>query len=455
MSMNFRLLLSMLVLAGLTACASYHPKPLDLVPRLPGSIRDIQVNRRTLPLPQLRAHKFDPNRPLDMTEVAMLAVVNNPQLRIARDDVGVARAQAFAAGLLPDPQLSFSRDYPTSGPATTSAFGLGLSYDVGALLVRSSVKGAAKAEARKIDLNLLWQEWQVVSQARLLFVRVVEQEDELGLLHQARALFARRLQHVRRALSHGDATLDAESIDLVALQKVDQQINDTARRINQTRHDLNALLGIAPEAKLELTGIPTLPALDEQAVIGILPELARRRPDLLALQAGYQAQEQRVREAILAQFPAITIGIQRSRDNTDVYSAGFGVTISLPIFNRNRGGIAVEKATRQRLHDEFHLRLDAAYSEIHRILDDQQLQRRQLHEVKGGIEALARVVSSARAAYESGNMDEQSYIRLASSLLDKRIEATGLEQQILEQRVALQTLIGGELPTKESTAEVN
>ncbi|MHB8428591.1 MAG: TolC family protein, partial [Acidiferrobacterales bacterium] len=371
----------------LTACATYHPKPLHLAPGLTGSVRDIRINRRMLPLPQLRAHRFDPNRPLDMTEVAMVAVVNNPQLRIARDDAGVAHAQAFAAGLLPDPQLSFSRDYPTSGPAVTSAFGIGLSYDVGALLVRSAIKGAATAEERKVDLNLLWQEWQVVSKARLLYVRAVEQKRELSLLRRSRALFAQRLKYVRRALRHGDATLDAEGADLVAVQNVDRQINTAQRRINRTRHDLTALLGLAPEAKLELAGIPALPPLNRRAVIAVLPDLARRRPDLLALRAGYQAQEERVREAILAQFPAISIGIRRSRDNTDVYSEGFGVSISLPIFNRNRGGIAVARATRRRLYDDFRLRLDTAYSQVRRILDAQRLQQRQLQEVNGGVAA--------------------------------------------------------------------
>ena len=47
----------------------------------------------------------------------MLAVANNPDLRVARDDAGVARAQAFAAGLLPDPQISLSADHPAGNVA--------------------------------------------------------------------------------------------------------------------------------------------------------------------------------------------------------------------------------------------------------------------------------------------------------------------------------------------------
>ncbi|MHB8428449.1 MAG: hypothetical protein ACYDGU_11945, partial [Acidiferrobacterales bacterium] len=107
---------------------------------------------------------------------------------------------------------------------------------------------------------------------------------------------------------------------------------------------------------------------------------------------------------------------------------------------------------RRRLYDDFRLRLDTAYSQVRRILDAQRLQQRQLQEVNGGVAALTRMASSAHAAYVSGDLDEQSYVRLAAGLLDRRIEQTGLEQQILEQRVALQTLIGGDLPTTMPTA---
>ncbi len=443
---------AVLALTALAACATYHPRPLDLTPHFATSVGNLEVDRRTMPLPQLRTHRFDPARPLDMTEVAMVAVANNPQLRVARDDVGVARAQAFAAGLLPDPELGVSRDYPTSGPAVTSAFSVSLGYDIRALLLRSAVKDAAEAEARKVNLDLLWKEWQVVSEARLLYVRAVEQARQLYLLRRARILFARRLRHVQRALRHGDTTLAAESSDLIALQAIEQRIGVTQSGINHTRHALNALLGLAPEADLRLAGLPPLPRLDRRAVIASLPGLADRRPDLLALRAGYAAGQERLREAILAQFPAVTVGIRRSRDNTDVYSSGFSVGISLPIFNRNRGGIAVAKATRRRLYDEFELRLGAAYSGIRQILDDQRLEMHRLRGLRTAASDLRRVVRSAHAAYRAGNLDEQGYVRLAAGLLDRRIEKTALEQQIFEQRVALQTLSGGALPTDKANA---
>ncbi|MGA8007445.1 MAG: TolC family protein, partial [Burkholderiales bacterium] len=104
------LMLGAAVLAALAGCATYRPEPLETAPRMARDVAHIEVDASRMPLPALRTHRFDPRDGLDIDEVAMLAVANNPQLKIARDRLGVARAQAFAAGLLPDPQLGVSWD---------------------------------------------------------------------------------------------------------------------------------------------------------------------------------------------------------------------------------------------------------------------------------------------------------------------------------------------------------
>lgn len=435
-------------LAGLAGCATYRPKPLDLRLDFPRRVTDLTVNPAQMPLPALARHKFDSRDGLDMTEVAMLAVANNPGLKVARDKAGIARAQAFAAGLLPDPQIGLSEDFPTNGGAgNTTAFGLGLSYDVNALLTRSAAKGAAEARRRQVDLDLLWREWQVVSRARLLFVRDLEQQRLLKLLEEERAMREKNYRDVTQALKAGDVTLEASSAALVALQDVDRRINATERRIGANRHALNALLGLAPQVELHLVGKAELPPLDAAKVRAALADLARRRPDLLALQAGYESRELRFRQAVLAQFPAINIGLTRARDTSGIYTRGFGITLSLPIFNRNRGNVAIEKATRQRLHDEFRMRLNDAASKIERILSDQVLLEKALHGAKKAAAGLARSVSAAAIAYRAGDLDGLSYFNLRSAWLARRMEAITLEQSLLEQRVALQTLVGGGLPT--------
>ena len=159
----------------LAGCATYQAAPLASKTSLLDSVPHLVVDTASLHFPAgtLMPHTFDASDGLDMTELAMLAVANNPDLQAARDDAGIAQAQAYAAGLLPDPQLALNHDLSnTGGPGATKAFSYGLSYDFGALVSRAATSSAADQEKRKTDLTVLWQEWQVISQARLLYIKL-------------------------------------------------------------------------------------------------------------------------------------------------------------------------------------------------------------------------------------------------------------------------------------------
>ena len=435
-------------MAALAGCALYSRKPLPEEPSFTRNISHVLVDASTMTLPELKGHRFDPSDGLDMTEVAMLAVTNNPELKLARDECRISNAQAFASGLLPDPQLNYSLDYPTGNiPGSDyAAFTYGLSYDVLSLMTRTAAKRAEAASSRKTDLSLLWQEWQVVAQARLLFIRNFEQDRLMMILKESRDLLAGRYAQAQKALQEGNLTLDAVSADLAALRDAYRQVDELERTMTHDRYDLNRLLGLAPDVKLTLVGDVTLPPIDSAKIEDILPNLAKRRPDLLALKAGYESQEQKYRKAVLEQFPAINIGITRAKDTSNVRTIGFGITMNLPIFNRNRGNVAIEKATRQRLYDEYKMRLNNATSEIRQLLSEQRLIVRQLATMKVGESVLKKTAANAETAFTAGNIDETSYLALRLSLANMQLDEIRLEQVILEQRVVLQTLIGGELP---------
>jgi outer membrane protein TolC len=430
----------------LSGCASYRALPLDDSAPRPDLLAHLTVDAASMPFPILPAHRFDPSDGLDMTEVAMLAVANNPDLKVGRGDVSIARAQAFAAGLLPDPQLALSGDLSNTG--TTRAVSLGLSYDVSALLLRSSAHAAAQGEARKADLTLLWQEWQVVSQARLLFIKQVQAQKQGAVLEVTARLFADRLQRTRTALARGLLSSDAIVPHLTALQDVQRQVFDLKKQVNQNTHDLNALLGLAPDTVLHLQDSPDLDPVDKPAVLTYLTDLTRRRPDLLALKAGVEAEDQRYRGALLAQFPALNVGLTRARDSSGIASNSVGVSISLPFLNRNRGNIAIEQATRQKLADEYHQRLNAARSDILRIVDERQLAIAQLAQVDSEVAELSATLAHSDLAFRAGNLDALAYASARAALLARQVDQITLQQSIRELHVALQTLLGPDSSTE-------
>ncbi|MDB5945309.1 MAG: hypothetical protein JWQ33_335, partial [Ramlibacter sp.] len=325
---------------------------------------------------------------------------------------------------------------------------LNLGADLNALLRHPFDSRAGKLDAQKTDLNLLWQEWQVVAKARTLVVKLVQEQRLMRVLQENRALFADRYGRTRTALERGLLTLDAVTPHLTAMEDVEKQMRDLERQLNTDRHDLNALLGLVPDAALPLRPQPAVPEVDDATVLTLLPELPRRRPDLIALQYGYQAEDQRLRAAVAGQFPTFTVGFTRARDTSGTYTHGFGITLSLPVFNGNRGNIAIEQATREKLRQDYETRLDTLQSDVHRILSEQQINARQLREVQQGLAALSGAAASADAAFRARAIDALAYVTLRASLLSKQTEEINLEQSILQQRVALQALIGPALPAK-------
>jgi outer membrane protein TolC len=277
-------------------------------------------------------------------------------------------------------------------------------------------------------------------------VDLVEGERQRRLLVQSRDLLAGRYARARRALAQGNAVLTAVTPDLVALQAVETRLESLARTQQTRWHDLDALLGLEPGVRFPLAHTLDLPRIDFDAVRRMLPLLPDRRPDLVALRLGYQAQEASVRAAILAQFPALLIGITGGRDVSDVRTLGPQVTLDLPIFNRNQGGIAVARATRARLREEFRARLATAEGQVQASLADMAQLRRQIGFARGQLARAERVAREAEAAFRAGNLDERSYVDLVITRLDTEQELVSLEQSLLDLEVATATLVGAGMP---------
>ncbi len=427
----------------LSGCERYSPLPLDPRPQLARRLTDLDFGPTSAGWGRAA---IDVQRPLSVDAVGLLAVENNPDLAAARSARGVAEAQVLQAGLLPNPSMTGQVTPVLGGPGTATGWTAGLSQDIKALVTLKASRRSAAFAARQVEADLLWQEWQLIGKARLLVVDIVEGDRVGDLLAAEHRLFAERYRRSAQAVAQGNLPLSAAVPDLAALSDLDKTIADMDRQQQTRRHDLDALLGLDPGVELSLAADISLPPLDPAAIERQLPLLPDQRPDLLALQLGYAAAEEKLRGAILAQFPALAIGVLGGSDTTAVLSAGPSVTLDLPIFNHNQGNIAIERASRRKLRDEFTARLTAAVSGVKILLAAQNLIGRQLAAAKARLPQAEAAASNAEAAYRAGNLDERGYVDLVTALLTQRQNIVLLEQALLEGRVAIAALVGAGMP---------
>ncbi len=437
-----RLLAAAVTLLWLGGCATYQPRPLEERSPLAVDLHSLRVGAAPASGATETAHPFNPADGLDLTEVGTLAVLNNPKLSAQRARLAVADAQAFAAGLLPDPQLSAGFDKPTGQTAgLVNAWSLGLSYDIIPLLTRPARREATRRTQEKVRLDLLWQEWQVIQQARSLAVRLRLEQQRLALLQRMRGLYRERYRRSARALKDGDLTLDVNGTDLTALVDTLSQINQLEQTHNQTRHDFNLLLGLDPAVNVDISPLTEPPPVAAALARKQLSALPRLRPDLLALKAGYASQEASVRAAVLAQFPSLGIGINRARDTGNVETIGVSVSLTLPLFSGNRGPIAIERATRDQLRAEYRARLAQTAVDVDRLLELQTILRRQQNSLQTYLPRLKTLVDRGRSAYGRGDIQALTFLNMESTWVNKRLEQISLEQSGWENRIALEALL--------------
>jgi outer membrane protein TolC len=305
---------------------------------------------------------------------------------------------------------------------------------------------AAQAAALQVDATVLWEEWQLIGKARLLVFDLVQGEKLHRVLVEYRDLLKSRFEHGREGLTENLSTLATVAPDLGAFSDARKAVNDLERDQEGRRHDLNTLLGLSPEVVLPLKTQLQVLQIDSKAVMRSLEDLADRRPDLIALQLGYRSQDEKFRGSIVGQFPALTFGPSYARDTSDVRSFGPQLTMDLPIFDRNQGNVAIEKATREQLRAEFAARLSAAHSEVLASLATQRLIARQLDQERAEMPVLKGFADQAQNAMKNRDIDERSFIDLVSANYVKQQTVLALEQLLLEQEVAIATLIGAGMP---------
>ena len=442
--------------AALAGCATYSPLPLG-TRQGARAVSQLSADTSTMPLPGLRSHRFDPSHGMDVTDVAILAVANSPDLKLMRDQLGIARAQAFQAGLLPDPQVNINQEYlthPIPGYRTASVFGI--SEDITSLLLRSTRKAAANAQADQVNLDLLWAEWQTIAQARQLFNQVASLREQQQRLAGEQAALAPVDGYVRQALRQGNLTYDAASAGLNAYADATKRLADCTVQRHQAEHDMRVLLGLAPDAPLDLVGEPFRVSPTPEQVEAALADLPRRRPDLLALQAGYKSQEATLRGAIRAQFPALTFGPDRQSDNSGVPSWGINIGLTLPLFDRNRGNIAIEKATRQQLKDDYENRVLATRNDIRQLMLDQDTLARQRGQSQAQARRLDEASQAAESAWRKGLLDWPTYLSIRANALSADMDAIAARDQQSQQAIALEALLGSTdlQPSTASTSKL-
>lgn len=431
------------LVAGLLAgCAQYRPSPLPsaMAALATPDMRIITADAQRIDRPYLTPQPINLAAPLTPNDLAILAVLLNPDLKALRAKTGVTDAQAFAAGLLPDPTFQASFDKLLSGPDSYNGLAAQIGFDLTQLRTRAATRASSEASKRQVRLDLAWAEWQAAGQARLLGARVLSLTNQLAISLVSAESAQRLFEASSRAAGRGDIS----GTDLDSRRQAFVDAGNKARTAEHdlvaARSDLNKQLGLPPDVHLSLAAAPA-PVPPPPAETIVRHALADRL-DLQALKAGYEVAEAGLHIAVLEQFPNLSLTLASARDTANNITVGPQVGFTLPLWNRNRGNIAIAGATREQLKSEYEARLFQTRAEIEAAVAALASARRQRSDILAQMPAMERYANQTKRAAARGDLSRATAEAAAQAFRDRQFSLAQIDQQIAEQSIALELLSG-------------
>lgn len=332
---------------GLSGCASWMRKPVDLQAHLE-QWRAATVEHDDVRVRAGQEHVgFDASNGLDRVEATLVALVFNPDVRIARLKAGALAAAAGHAGAWDNPQLGLElgRVLQSVGDPWVLRASIGFTIPLSGRLSAARDQAAARVDVARREALLA--EWALRERVTRAFVAWSTAARKAKLLDGYLATVS-NLVTVAGALGRA-GEVPPEAVGVLPLEHAERAVERDALQAESrlARHRLLALLGLAPGAPVEFA-VEASPS--PAALPTALPEqlrLARERhPAVHLALARHELAEQTVRREVAKQFPDLQLGPATELD-AGQSTIGLAFGLPIPMLNLNREGIAQARGDRE------------------------------------------------------------------------------------------------------------
>lgn len=402
------------------------------------------LQRRALMAAALTCHALLPATAsgLTLAEAEQRALARNPLLAAVQATAEAATGDAYQAGLLPNPELGYSRENlgndkltGLDGPITT--WQLSQRLDFGRRARRDSASGVAEAES----LRVTQQQRQLIAEVRSTWVDVLAAQQGLAFSQQ----LSQSATQTRDAVA---TQVRAGKVSPVELKRMEVAMAGVQRREQQARLMLLA-------ARQKLAGLQGLRAPD----FGELPAETLKRPPLPAqatlsvnnsaaaqmAQAETRAREAGLRAAKAERLPNLTLSLGQSRyeDSDGESSWQMGIGLPLPLFNRNQGATKAAAARLREAQSREEAELQALQAELENTYAETAMLDEQLSAFeKSVLPASENAFQAVKKGYGYGKFSLLDVLDAQRALIDTRFEYLSTLTQYHRQRNRLDTLMG-------------
>lgn len=304
---------------------------------------------------------------LKLARAIALAMQANPQLAGARHEVQAFAGTVLQAGLRPNPVLDVGQVDTRRATRETTAQ-LSQTIELGGKRTRRVDAAERGQDAASADLRARVAE--VRAAVTTAFNDVLTAQERVRLAQESLAVAARVTSTVARRVQAGKVSPVDETRARVAEANVRLEAIKVDGELATARRALAGLWGnVTPRFERALGNLDVLPDLphwsDLVAGLGNAPALSRARIEIDRRKALLKLEQSRRTPDV-----TVAVGMKRSQE-LGINQAVFGLSVPLPLFDRNQGNVLealrrVDKAGDEfaSTHTETHQELARAYQEL-------------------------------------------------------------------------------------------
>jgi cobalt-zinc-cadmium efflux system outer membrane protein len=302
-----------------------------------------------------------PSGALTLSELERLALQAHPTVRAAQARIDVARSRARQAAAWPNPVVGYSAEEIKTGAGDPRGeYGFFVEQNIllgGKLRLNRAVFERAADQA---DAERALQQQRVVSAVRSAFYRILTADRRVEVHERLAALVSEAVAITAQLFNVGAADkpdfLEAE----IEARRLQLDLNAARNQAFALRQHLAAVVGSDEVAARPLAGSleDALPELERDATLRVFLE---QSPQLRAARAELARTEASTAAARRATFPDLFVrgGAAYNREHGETTRRPIGwegaveAGVSIPLFNRNRDGVAAGRADQARAAAEL------------------------------------------------------------------------------------------------------
>src|SRR5438309_3385305 len=281
----------------------------------------------------------------DLQTLSLMALYFSPEMQAARARLAEAEAAIVTAGARPNPVFNLS-------PGVPSPYLLTLDFAVP--IETRGKRGYRMRSARNLDQaarsDLADSAWKVHSGVRRALLDHLLASRSLELFHSEEQTRTEQVRLLQERFVAGDIPRPELDLARIELSKTHLSISAAEGRVAETKAALAAAMGISVAGLKTLefawSDLDSPPDAQSLSLQEIRRDAVLGRLDIRRSLAQYAAAEADLQLEIAKQYPDVQIGPGYTYEERDSFFT-LGLSVTLPLFNRNQGPIAEADAKRQ------------------------------------------------------------------------------------------------------------